>query len=144
MEQAETKQAVSTTQSGSELPSNVTSSAGTTRTLAPQGRPTCGTAPAENAGVVSPTPPPWIYAVGRIEPRFPRLSVEKEFAQATGRTDTKGLTDRQALQSVLSKPEKPLSCQATLLAADYRGAGDLHLSAPRPGGHQVASGGTPS
>jgi hypothetical protein len=50
-------------------------------------------------------PPPWVYAIGRIEPRFPRLSVEKEFAQATGRSDTKGLTDRQALQSVLSKPE---------------------------------------
>jgi hypothetical protein len=65
----------------------------------------CGTAPAPIAGVASPTPPPWIYAIGRIEPRFPRLSVEKEFAQATGRADTKGLTDRQALQSVLSKPE---------------------------------------
>jgi hypothetical protein len=31
--------------------------------------------------------------------------VEKEFAQATGKSDTKGLTDRRALQSVLSKPE---------------------------------------
>ena len=31
--------------------------------------------------------------------------MEKEFAQATGRADTKGLTDRQALQSVLSKAE---------------------------------------
>jgi hypothetical protein len=50
-------------------------------------------------------PPPWVYAIGRIEPRFPLLSVEKEFAQTTGRSDTKGLTDRQALQSVLSKPE---------------------------------------
>ncbi|MGA2590975.1 MAG: hypothetical protein ABSH32_13735 [Bryobacteraceae bacterium] len=43
--------------------------------------------------------------MGRIESRFPRISVEKELAQATGRADTKGLTDRQALQSVLSKPE---------------------------------------
>src|SRR5262249_47552239 len=42
---------------------------------------------------------------GRVEPRFPYLSVEKEFAQATGRADTKGLTDRQALQSVLSRSE---------------------------------------
>jgi hypothetical protein len=55
--------------------------------------------------VAVPNPQPWVYAIGRVEPRFPRLSVEKEFAQATGRADTKGLTDRQALQSVLSKPE---------------------------------------
>jgi cyclic patellamide precursor peptide PatG len=47
----------------------------------------------------------YIYALGRIEPRFPRLSVEKEYAQATGRAETAGLTDRQALQTVLSKPE---------------------------------------
>src|SRR5262245_23466047 len=47
----------------------------------------------------------FIYALGRIEPRFPRLSVEKEFAQVTGRTDTAGLTDRQVLHSLLSKPE---------------------------------------
>jgi hypothetical protein len=31
--------------------------------------------------------------------------VEKEFAQVTGRADTTGLTDRQALQSILSKRE---------------------------------------
>jgi hypothetical protein len=47
----------------------------------------------------------YVYALGRIEPRFPRLSVEKEYAQATGRAETAGLTDRQALQAVLSKPE---------------------------------------
>ena len=27
----------------------------------------------------------YVYALGRIEPRFPDLAVEKEFAQATGR-----------------------------------------------------------
>jgi hypothetical protein len=47
----------------------------------------------------------YVYAIGRIEPRFPQLSVEKEFAQATGRAETKGLTDRQALQRVLSQRE---------------------------------------
>ena len=44
-----------------------------------------------------------IYALGRVEPRFPRLAVEKEFAQATGRAETTGLTDRQALHTVLSQ-----------------------------------------
>ena len=47
----------------------------------------------------------YIYAIGRIEARFPRLGVEKEFVQATGRTDAVGLTDREALRSVLSKRE---------------------------------------
>jgi hypothetical protein len=47
----------------------------------------------------------YVYALGRIEPRFPPLSVEKEYAQATGRAETAGLTDCQALQTVLSKPE---------------------------------------
>jgi hypothetical protein len=47
----------------------------------------------------------YVYALGRIEPRFPRLSIEKEYAQATGRAETAGLTDRQALQTVLSKQE---------------------------------------
>ena len=46
---------------------------------------------------------PYVYVLGRIEPRFPRLAVEKEFAQAIGRGDTAGLTDRQALHAVLSQ-----------------------------------------
>jgi hypothetical protein len=45
----------------------------------------------------------YIYALGRVEPRFPSLAVEKEFAQATGRAETIGLTDRQALHTVLSQ-----------------------------------------
>jgi len=45
----------------------------------------------------------YVYAIGRIEPRFPRLAVEKEFAQVTGRTETAGLTDRQVLQTVLGQ-----------------------------------------
>ncbi|MFF4911210.1 cyanobactin maturation protease PatG family protein [Streptomyces sp. NPDC001260] len=46
---------------------------------------------------------PYVYAIGRIEARFPRLSVEKEFAQVSGRSDSAGLTDTQLLQSVLSE-----------------------------------------
>lgn len=49
------------------------------------------------------TPPSYVFAIGRVEMRFPSLSVEKEFAQATGRTDTKGLTDRKAMHAVLSE-----------------------------------------
>jgi hypothetical protein len=64
--------------------------------LAQEPCPTCGTAGAS-------MPPSYVYALGRIEPRFPRLSVEKEFAQATGRAETVNLTDRQALQRVLQE-----------------------------------------
>jgi hypothetical protein len=47
----------------------------------------------------------YIYALGRIEPKFPSISIEKEFDQAGGRVDAKGLTNRQTMHSVLSKKE---------------------------------------
>ena len=65
----------------------------------------CGAAEAavrEQPVLVTPTPS-YIYALGSIEPRFPTLGVEKEFAQATGRAQTTGLTDRAALKTVLSQ-----------------------------------------
>jgi len=46
--------------------------------------------------------PPFVYAIGRIEPRFPSPAVEKELAQAMGRSDTAGLTDPEALKEVVS------------------------------------------
>ncbi|MGW2681319.1 cyanobactin maturation protease PatG family protein [Streptomyces sp. NPDC001436] len=51
------------------------------------------------------SPSPYVYAVGRIEPRLPSLGVEKEFAQAAGRAEMVNLTDRQILHSVLSAPQ---------------------------------------
>jgi hypothetical protein len=47
----------------------------------------------------------YVYALGQIEARFPRLSVEKEFAQAAGRAATAGKTDQQTFYEVLSNPE---------------------------------------
>jgi PatG C-terminal len=46
--------------------------------------------------------PPYIYALGRVEARFPTLGIEKEFAQATGRAETARLADIQSLLSDLS------------------------------------------
>lgn len=60
--------------------------------------PTCGGKASSITEMVS-----YIYALGRVEPRYPRPSVEKEFAQAIGRAETVGLTDRQALHSILSQ-----------------------------------------
>jgi hypothetical protein len=54
--------------------------------------------------VAGATTHPYVFAIGRVTPRFPSLGVEKEFAQATGRLEeTAGLTDRQATRSVLSE-----------------------------------------
>jgi len=64
----------------------------------PTSCPTCG-------GAAPSMPASYVYAIGRIEARFPRLSVEKEFAQATGRAETASQTDQQAFYNVLSKPE---------------------------------------
>jgi hypothetical protein len=66
---------------------------------------TCGSAvPASSipmaAGMTS-----YVYAIGRVETRFPNIAVEKEFAQATARTETEGMTDQQAFHAVLSLRE---------------------------------------
>jgi hypothetical protein len=58
------------------------------------------------AASVVPTPQaPFVYVIGRIEARFPNLSAEKEFAQATGRESHAGKTDQQTFHAVLSKRE---------------------------------------
>jgi PatG C-terminal len=46
----------------------------------------------------------YVYAIGRVEPRFPSLAVEKEVAQVVGRSDSAGLTDREALQGAIADP----------------------------------------
>ena len=61
---------------------------------------TAAPSPVRSTGTTTPS---YVYALGRVTPRFPSLAVEKEFAQATGRAETAGLTDRQALQSILSQ-----------------------------------------
>jgi PatG Domain len=77
------------------------------RAVVPQSCPTCGTHSSEAMMQDAPSARAmqsnYIYALGRIEPRFPKLSVEKELAQITGKADTAGLTDRQALHKTLSR-----------------------------------------
>jgi hypothetical protein len=50
-------------------------------------------------------PASFVYAIGRVEARFSRLAVEKEFAQAIGRAKTSGKTDQQVFHDVLAKRE---------------------------------------
>lgn len=50
-------------------------------------------------------PVQYIYAIGRIQPRFTSVGVEKEFLQATSREKTDGLSDSQAFHDILSEPK---------------------------------------
>ena len=79
----------------------------TSTPITPQvGCPTCGgTGGAAGLSPNGSGMPSYVYAIGRVEARFPNLAAEKEFAQATGRTDTAGKTDQQAFHAVLSKRE---------------------------------------
>ena len=52
-----------------------------------------------NGGMAQPS---FVFAIGRVEMRFGTLGVEKEFAQATSRANTKGLADQAALHAVIS------------------------------------------
>src|SRR5271157_4386650 len=103
MEETNTNESlVTVSASGSDVPARV-SSATRLAANAPGTYtcPSCGGIPTSGGGASA--IPTYIYAIGRIEARFPRASVEKELAQVTARTETDGLTDRQVLQRVLSQ-----------------------------------------
>jgi hypothetical protein len=71
-------------------------------TATPPSCPTCGTMRATDNGLA--IPPCYVYALGKVTPRFPTPSVEREFAQVVGRDDaTSGLTDPQVLHRILSQ-----------------------------------------
>lgn len=72
----------------------------------------------------------FVYAIGRIEARFPRLSVEKEFAQAAGRADTAGQTDQQAFHRVLSAPENRYLARQVCWVLTIQGM-ETYLLTPR-------------
>ena len=106
----ESSQFVSTLQSGS-------------RTCA-----TCGGA--VGTGEEASGSPPYVFAIGRIEARFPSLGVEKEFAQATGRGSTAGLTDRQTFQSILTERSKSLLARQLCWVLSIEGL-ETYLLVPR-------------
>ncbi len=85
----------------SDTPAISTSSEEDTDLISPQvGNGTCSCEGAMDSSEFS-----FVYAIGRVEARFPSLSIEKEFAQASGRTETAGQTDREAFHTVLSQPQ---------------------------------------
>ena len=96
MEQIETQEPRPAGQCGGDDPSKSASS----QQVETAACSTCGGA-ASQAGHA----PSFVYALGRIQPRFPNLGAEKEFAQVAARSSTQALTDQQTLQAVLSKRE---------------------------------------
>ena len=65
-----------------------------------QSCPSCGTARVSDSTA---SPANFVYALGRITPRFPTPSIAKEFSQVVGRDETQGLTDPQVFHKVLSE-----------------------------------------
>src|ERR1019366_6587360 len=89
--------------------------------------PTCGQAAEPAVGTNAGS---YVYAIGRIEPRFPRPSVEKELAQLVGRAETMGLSDRQSVHKVLTqRPNRYLARQLCWVIA-IEGL-ETYLLAPR-------------
>ena len=72
----------------------------------------------------------YVYAIGRVEARFPNIAAEKEFAQATGRTQTAGKTDQQTFHTVLSKRENRYLVRQLCWVLSIQGL-ETYLLAPR-------------
>jgi hypothetical protein len=81
--------------------------------------------------------PSFIYALGRIEPRFPSLGVEKEFAQVSGRAETARLSDRQAFHQVLTQLENRYLVRQLCWVMTIAGL-DTYLLVPRDQGLRPA------
>ena len=77
--------------------------------------------------------PSFVYAIGRVEARFPNLAAEKEFAQATGRTDTAGKTDQQTFHTVLSQRQNRYLARQLCWVLTVQGL-DTYLLTPRDPG----------
>lgn len=91
------------------------------------------TAQADNApcqSCASTASPSFVYALGRVEFRFPRLDVEKEFMQAAARTGTKGKSDREVVHAVLPLRENRYLARQLCWVLRVQGL-DTYLLRPR-------------
>lgn len=97
--------------------------------LSPQACATCNGAADPNSDDQS-TAGSYVYALGRLEARFPRVSLEKEFAQVAGQADTKGKTDREMFKAVLSQRENRYLVRQLCWVMSIQGL-DTYLLQPR-------------
>lgn len=105
------------------LPGNLTAPRLAPQQLGAAPCPACAAAEARQA-------PAHVYALGRIEARFPNLAVEKEMAQATGRANTAGKTDRQTFHAVLTQRENRYLARQLCWVLTIQGL-DTYLLVPR-------------
>jgi hypothetical protein len=133
LEQPETtEQPALATVQASDAPARVVSPEDRIRTaIGPQaGGGTCGCGPAPALGSNGTGVASYVYAIGRVEARFPNLAAEKEFAQATGRTETAGKTDQQTFHAVLSRRENRYLVRQLCWVLTIQGL-ETYLLAPR-------------
>jgi PatG Domain len=79
----------------------------------------------------------YVYAVGHIGVRFPSIGLEKEFAQATGRDQSAGMTDHQAFQSLLSQRKNRYLARQVCWTLSIEGL-ETYLLQPRdPGDYEL-------
>jgi len=83
----------------------VTPSQGNVVATPPTNEPPCPTC----TGAAASIPVSHVYPIGRIEARFPRLSVEKEFTQATRGAETAGQTDSRRSTKCSPNPRTGIS-----------------------------------
>jgi hypothetical protein len=93
---------------------------------APVPCPTCNGAGMQSAAMMT----SYVYALGQIEARFPRPSLEKEMAQATGRAETAGRTDQQAFHQALSRRENRYLARHMCWVLTIQGL-ETYILAPR-------------
>lgn len=74
--------------------------------------------------------PAYVYAIGSIEARFPSLSVEKEFAQATRGGGSASHNDQQTFRMVLDEPGNRYLARQLCWVLTVRGM-DTYVLRPR-------------
>jgi hypothetical protein len=128
-EQTETlNQSMPASLAAKEVPAEAPRRAG--NMIAPQDNGGSFSGPVPDSDTKGGTAASFVYAIGRVEARFPNLAAEKEFAQATGRADTAGKTDRAAFHAVLSKRENRYLVRQLCWVLTIQGL-ETYLLAPR-------------
>lgn len=76
------------------------------------------------------TPIGFVYAMGQIKPRFPNLSVEREFVQAGRNLDTCDKSDREVFHLTLTQPQNRYLLKQLCWVFTVQGV-DTYLLRPR-------------
>jgi hypothetical protein len=104
-----------------------------TRMITPEACVACGASPATNPGGAP--PPPCVYVIGHIEPRFPLLSIEKEARQAIARGGPTKDTDREVMAKLLRDKGNKYIVRQLCWVLSVQGI-ETYILLPRDGDYQ--------